>query len=70
MAYSETDGRTTESLTAGTFFSVEEKNEWTRLTRHLGKALSKTSKKCCHKESGRKVVQVRIEHAIQYQYSK
>ena len=66
MAYSETDGRTTESLTAGTFFSIEEKNEWDRLR----KALSKTSNKCRHKESDRKVVPVRIGHAVQYQYAK
>ena len=66
MAYSETDGRTTEPLTAGTFFSGEEKNEWNRLTRYLRKALPKS----CNKESGRKVVPVRIGHAVQYQYAK
>lgn len=66
MAYSETDGRTTASLTAGAFFSVEEKNEWNRLR----KALSKTSKKSYNKEPGRKVVPVRMGHAVQYQYAK
>ena len=70
MAYSEIDGRTTESLTAGTFFSGEEKNEWNRLTRYLRKALPKSSKKGYNKESGRKFVPVRIGHAVQYQYAK
>ena len=70
MAYSETDGRTTASLTDGAFFSVEEKNEWNRLRRHLIKALPKASKKRYNKDSGRKVVPVRMGHAVQYQYAK